>query len=95
MKLRLLSIIALSGSLSLYGQEPIKINRCSQMDAEQQLQKENPNRLAEREAFQKELDKWVEAHPYDSQKKREQQLTYQWLFMFFGIRLLKIFPMLR
>lgn len=70
MKLRLLSIIALSGSLSVFGQESIKINRCSQLDAEEQLQKENPNRLAERAAYQKEVDKWVEAHPYDSQKTR-------------------------
>ena len=70
MKLKLFSIIALSGSLSVFGQESNKTIRCSQMDAEAQLQKENPNRLAELEAYEKELNKWIEAHPYDSQKTR-------------------------
>ena len=70
MNLKLLLIIALSSSLSIFSQQPFKIKRCSQLTAEANKQQKNPKRLAEREAYQKELNKWIENNSYNNQKTR-------------------------
>ena len=70
MNSKLLFVFAISCSLSAFSQQTFKIKRCSQLDAETHLQQKNPNRLAEREAYQKELDKWIANNPYDYQKTR-------------------------
>ncbi len=74
MKSNLLLLLAVSISMFSFAQTEQRPKRCADVEHELFLQQQDPNRKAQREAYEAELQKWIDNNP-DYQQKTQAVIT--------------------